>query len=144
MVSGRNTILPSIDCYSYRPLRYTEQYKSLLLTSSSVAERQDLDLYQAVVRTASNCGEEYIDEGSVVDRAYIAYVQSAKELANELGTQATLGFASKPGGVSHMGQTGGAAAIKLNYEKWIASSARIGASSGNRKITGDYSYVMNE
>jgi len=113
-----------------------------------VAERKDLELYQNAVRNASSCGEDFVDDEVARDRervnVYVSYVQSVKELAGELGVPATLGTMQKSGSgggnVSWNSINSAAPPVKFNYEKWVASSIGLGATAGNRKVTGDYSY----
>lgn len=78
--------------------RYIEQYQSLLTSPSTVAERQDLDLYRSSVRVAAGETNICTEEG-IPDNVYVMYVQG------------TWGPSTEGTG-------------KFNYEKWIGSAQR--------------------
>jgi hypothetical protein len=83
---------------TYHYFRYIEQYQSLLSSSGSGAQRQDLDIYWGSVRAAS--GEiSNLEEDSAPDAVNVAYVE---------GTS---------------GST--EASLRLYYEKWLASPIKL-------------------
>ena len=137
--------------------RYIEQYQALLTSSTSVAEKDDLELYKANIRAATNGGEE--DDSEMNDesgdttayKVYAGYIDNVWDIVGEqppsgikkadytplpLSDSAALVTSSSTMDVSGWAaQMMGLPPAKFNYERWVSGAGTI------RRTTGDISFI---